>query len=107
MSKDEIGTLATEYNRLLQTIRVVTSFKKMIEEDEAVEDVYLRLGNIMTGELSFSKCNIYEISTLNDSVKAVFPLNADIADLPCGSEMLISSDLCRVKRTGQTVSSAD
>ena len=107
MSKDEIGTLATEYNRLLQTIKVVTSFKKMIEEDETVEDVYLRLGNIMTGELSFSKCNIYEISTLNDSVKAVFPLNADIADLPCGSEMLISSDLCRVKRTGQTVSSAD
>jgi two-component system cell cycle response regulator len=107
VSKDEIGALASEYNHLLETIKVVTSFKKLIEEDETVDDVYLRLGNVITGELGFRECSIYEISTMTNAVKAVFPAGADLSNMRCGVEMMLSSDLCRAKRTAQTVSSLD
>ena len=39
-SKDEIGELAGEYNRLMDMIKVVTSFKSIIEEDENVDMIF-------------------------------------------------------------------
>jgi diguanylate cyclase (GGDEF)-like protein len=106
-SKDEIGELAEQYNRFLNAFRTVTSFKRVIEEDENVEDIYLRLGTIMTEELGFHKCDIYEISTYNNTIKPVYPLGADAAELHCDSDILLNSDLCRVKRTGHSVSSME
>jgi len=107
ISKDEIGELAEQYNRFLNAFKVVTSFKRVIEEDENVEDIYLRLGTIITGELAFQKCTIYEISTYNNVIKPVYPPGADIAELHCNADMLLNSDLCRVKRTGHSVSSME
>ena len=106
-SKDEIGELAGEYNRLMDAIKVVTSFKSVIEEDENVDDIYIRLGNIMTSELGFYKCDIYEISTYNNTIKPVYPPGADVSQLQCGEDILLNSDLCRVKRTGHLVSSME
>ncbi|MGO9952011.1 MAG: HAMP domain-containing protein [Dissulfurispiraceae bacterium] len=106
-SKDEIGELAGEYNRLMDTIKVVTSFKSVIEEDESVEDIYLRLGNIMTSKLGFNKCEIYEISTYSNTIKPVYPPGAEVSELRCGADILLNSDLCRVKRTGHVVSSME
>jgi methyl-accepting chemotaxis protein len=35
-SKDELGELSSEFNKLMVTIDHVTSFKKVIEEDESI-----------------------------------------------------------------------
>ncbi len=107
ISKDEIGELAEQYNRFLNAFKVVTSFKRVIEEDENVEDIYIRLGTIMTEEIGFHKCIIYEISTYNNTIKPVYPPGADTAALHCGADILLNSDLCRVKRTGHSVSSME
>jgi methyl-accepting chemotaxis protein len=68
-SKDEIGILAAEYNNFITMIEAMASFKKIIEEDETVDDVYLRLGNILTNELGLHNFTIYEISTYKNKIK--------------------------------------
>jgi HAMP domain-containing protein len=106
-SKDEIGELAEQYNRFLNAFKSVTSFKRVIEEDENVEDIYFRLGTTMTEELGFHKCDIHEISAYNNTMKPVYPLAVDMAELHCDADILLNSNLCRVKRTGHSVSSME
>jgi two-component system cell cycle response regulator len=106
-SKDEIGTLATEYNKFIRTIETMTSFKKIIEEDETVGDVYMRLGKILTYELGLKNCIIYEISTYKNTIKTVYPPDVGFTDLHCSMEVLLNCDLCRVKRTGHSVFSKE
>jgi len=106
-SKDEIGTLALEYNKFINMIESMISFKKIIEEDETVEDVYLRLGNLLTTELGLHNCTIYEISTYKNTIKPVYPPDPVFSDLSCDMDVLLNCDLCRVKRTGHTISSKE
>lgn len=106
-SKDEIGTLAFEYNKFITMIKSMISFKKIIEEDETVEDVYLRLGNSLTREIGLPTCTIYEISTYKNTIKPVYPPDSVFSDLSCDMDVLLNCDLCRVKRTGHTISSME
>jgi len=106
-SKDEIGILAAEYNNFINMIEAMTSFKKIIEEDETVDDVYLRLGNILTNELGFHNFTIYEISTYKNTIKPIYPPDPVESDLYCDMDVLLNCDLCRVKRTGHIISSKE
>jgi diguanylate cyclase (GGDEF)-like protein len=106
-SKDEIGSLSIAFNKLMDTIAHVTSFKKIIEEDESVEDIYLRLGRIFIDDLGFDNCVIYEISNSKNSMKIVYPPEAEGIELHCKRDINLNCDLCRAKRTGHIVTSAD
>jgi len=106
-SKDELGILAIEYNNFIRELNAMTSFKKIIEEDESVDDVYNRLGSVITEELGLLKCTLYEISTYKNKIKIVYPHDAEASKLFCSMDILINCDLCRAKRTGHTVSSRD
>lgn len=106
-SKDEVGVLAIEFNKVMDTIVNLSSFKKIIEEDETLEDVYFRLGKIFRDELNFDKLIIYEVSNSKNNMRIVFPPDADGLELYCNREILLDCELCRVKRTGHKVSSAD
>ena len=50
-SRDEIGLLSQEFNGLMDTVYSMTMFKKVIEEDTTLEDVYTRLGEVFRREL--------------------------------------------------------
>ncbi|MFZ3135754.1 MAG: GGDEF domain-containing protein [Thermodesulfovibrionales bacterium] len=106
-SKDEIGILAAEYNNFITMIEAMTSFKKIIEEDETVDDVYLRLGTILTNELGLHNFTIYEISTYKNTIKPIYPPDPVESDLYCDMDVLLNCDLCRVKRTGHIISSKE
>lgn len=106
-AKDEIGTLAREYNKFIAAIESMTSFKKIIEEDETVDDVYLRLGNLLTREFGLSSCVIYEISTYKNIIKTAFPPDISFQELHCNVNILLNCDLCRVKRTGHIITSRE
>ncbi|GER93344.1 GGDEF domain-containing protein [hot springs metagenome] len=106
-SKDELGALSAEFNRLMDTIGHVTSFKKIIEEDESVEDIYMRLGRIFIDDLEFDNCVIYEVSSSKNNMKIVYPPEADGIELHCKRDIQLDCELCRVKRTGHIVTSAD
>ncbi|MDA8339806.1 MAG: diguanylate cyclase [Nitrospiraceae bacterium] len=106
-SKDELGVLSNEFNKLMDTIGHVTSFKKIIEEDESIEDIYMRLGKIFIEDLGFDNCVMYEVSSSKNNMKIVYPPEAEGIELHCKRDIQLDCELCRVKRTGHTVSSAD
>jgi len=62
LSKDELGELSIEFNRLMDTISHISQFKKIAEEDDTLEDVYNRLGKIFKEELGLKDVIIYEVS---------------------------------------------
>lgn len=106
-SKDELGQLSTEFNKLMDTIEHVTSFKKVIEEDESTEDIYMRLGRIFIDDLGLDNCVIYEVSDNRNFMRIVYPPEAEGVELHCRMDIQHDCSLCRAKRTGHTVSSVD
>jgi diguanylate cyclase (GGDEF)-like protein len=106
-SKDELGELSSEFNKLMVTIDHVTSFKKVIEEDESVEDIYMRLGKIFREDLGLDNCVIYEVSNSKNTMKIVYPPEGEGIELHCKMDVQIDCNLCRVKRTGHVVSSVE
>jgi diguanylate cyclase (GGDEF)-like protein len=106
-STDEIGELIREFNRLLESISRVATFKRVIDEDDSLEDVYLRLGDVFTGELGFRECTIYEVRNGGNTMETAYPLVQSESGFPCNPEILGNCDLCKTKRTGHVVTSLD
>ncbi len=106
-SKDEIGALSLEFNKLMDSISHVASFKKIIEEDESIDDIHMRLGRIFIDDLGFNNCVIYEVSDSKNSMKIVYPPEAEGTEINCKMDIQLDCNLCRVKRTGHEVTSAD
>ncbi len=106
-SKDELGVLSNEFNKLMDTIGHVTSFKKVIEEDESIEDIYLRLGKIFKDDLKLDNSVIYEVSNSKNTMRVAYPSEAEGTELYCKRDIQLDCDLCRAKRTGHPVSSID
>jgi len=103
-SVDEIGILCKSFNSLIDSIEYVNSFKKIIEEDETIDDIYYRLGHIFTDELGL-KCIIYEIFNSKNTMRVVYPANLDT--IYCATDILLNCNLCRTKRTGHFVTSEE
>jgi diguanylate cyclase (GGDEF)-like protein len=106
-SKDELGVLSKELNKLMDTIGNMTNFKKVIEGDESIEDIYLRLGKIFKDELGIDDCVIYEISDSKKAMEIVYPPGARGLEMHCRMDVQLDCELCRAKRTGLLVSSRD
>lgn len=104
-SKDEIGILSEDFNYLMEEIHDLTTFKKVIEEDDSLEDVYSRLGKIFSDYFQMDEFVIYEVSNSQNKMKAVYPLMIGDRDLFCNEEILHNCELCKVKKTGHTISS--
>lgn len=106
-SKDELGELSREFNRLMETISHVAQFKKVAEEDDTLEDVYDRLGKIFIEELGLKDVVIYEVSNSKKNMKIVFPKELEGTEANCSMDIQLDCDLCRAKRTGHEVSSLE
>ncbi|UCF87356.1 MAG: HAMP domain-containing protein, partial [Nitrospiraceae bacterium] len=106
-SKDEIGILTRDFNDLMDEFKEFSTFKKVIEEDDSLEDVYARLGNIFSEKFALEKFTIYEVNNSQNKMKPVYPPMMDNKELYCNEEILSNCNLCKVKKTGHIVSSAD
>lgn len=107
-SKDEIGILSTEFNGLMESIFSMKSFKKVIEEDDNLDEVYSRLGKVFVGEIGLGEnYMIYEVSNSQNRMKAVQPATLTSDDLACSAEILDNCNLCKAKKTGRIVSSLE
>ncbi|MCX8069528.1 MAG: HAMP domain-containing protein, partial [Thermodesulfovibrionales bacterium] len=106
-SQDEIGDLTHEFNKLMDTINNVTNFKKVVEEDESLQDIYFRLGKIFMDLLKIEACVIYEVKENSSIMRIVFPPEAEGVELNCKKDIFLDCSLCRAKRTGHIVSSID
>jgi diguanylate cyclase (GGDEF)-like protein len=105
-SKDEIGLLSKEFNALTEQINDVVTFKKVIEEDFSLEDVYTRLGKAFTEKCGLEQFIVYEVSGNQNKMKPVYPIILNDKEIYCNEEILSDSEQCKVKKTGHSISSA-
>ncbi|MBI4823303.1 MAG: sensor domain-containing diguanylate cyclase [Nitrospirae bacterium] len=102
-TNDEIGMLSTRFNKLLDTIHDMNSFKKVIEEDDTPQDIYIRLGNAFHS-LGLDSFQIYEVSNSKNLMRPMNVSSKEIEDI-CNKDILVNCNLCRAKKTGDIVSS--
>ncbi len=100
---DEIGEVACATNKLLQHMRNICHFRRTIESDETVNDVYRRLGLVFKRQLGLTSFVIFEILRENDKMVAVYieppGLEHELA------EINICASKCRAFRTGSFITS--
>jgi len=72
-SIDEIGALSSEFNALMKSISDLTTFRKVIEEDEGMEDVYSRLYYVFTQVLKLESPVIFDVDDIHKRMKPVYP----------------------------------
>jgi two-component system cell cycle response regulator len=104
-SRDEIGTLSQEFNGLMDTVYSMSTFKRVIEEDATLEDVYARIGDVFRRELDIDEFVIYEVNDNQRDMVAVYPLALSSKEMACNPEILTNCDLCRAKKTSHEISS--
>ena len=104
-SIDEIGILSTEFNGLMESISSLTTFKKVIEEDYTIDDVYSRLWDVFNRELGLRECVIFEVDMYHNSMKPVYPPLVPEADFLCSLDVLPNAELCKARKTGHPVNS--
>ncbi|WP_051603002.1 GGDEF domain-containing protein [Simplicispira psychrophila] len=104
-SQDEIGTLSSKFNILIDSVYGMTIYKKVIEEDADLDDVYHRLGDVFQHELGIAHYTIYDINTQKNEMRVVHPALIGDVQLHCDPEVLSNCQQCRAVNTGHTVSS--
>lgn len=105
-SKDEIGTLSKEFNKLVDTVYGVTVFKKVIEEDSSLEVVYTRLGEVFEKEAGIKNYRIFDVNPAKQTMSVVYPHIVDEKEfMSCNEEITHNCTLCRAQKTGHKVSS--
>jgi len=104
-SQDEIGTLAAEFNGLMESVYGMTAFKNVIEEDSHLQDIYVRLGAVFESVAQIPRYCIYEVLDNQQEMVAVYPLGLEKSTLHCHGEILDNCELCRVCKTGHQISS--
>lgn len=107
VSKDELGMLTDQFNKLIENMNSLSRFKKVIEEDESVEDIYDRLATVFREKINLNKFVIYEVSNSKNQLKIVYPREAEGSEVYCARDTQLDCELCRVKRTGHEVNSFD
>ncbi|MBI4691265.1 MAG: diguanylate cyclase [Nitrospirae bacterium] len=106
LSKDEIGVLSARFNKLLDTIHDISSFKRVVEEDDTPEDIYTRLGKTINERLSLNPFVIYEVSNSKNIMRPVYTTAShEGTEDYCNRDILIDCNRCRAKKTGDVVSS--
>ncbi|HIJ90857.1 MAG: GGDEF domain-containing protein [Desulfobulbaceae bacterium] len=103
ISKDKIGTVASLVNGVTSDIRKISLFRRTIEADESIEEVYRRLAYVFKEHLGFKNFIIWEVRAKDESIEAVYAWPADMETESC---VITSANLCRAKRTGEVVSSS-
>jgi diguanylate cyclase (GGDEF)-like protein len=104
-SIDEIGLLSSEFNSVMESIGCLTAFKKVIDEDDSVEDVYRRLGEVFSDQLGLRGSRIHAVISDENKLARIYPAEAAPGEMPCDPEVEESCDRCKAKRTGHAISS--
>lgn len=104
-SRDEIGQLSAEFNKLMETVYGMTMFKKVIEEDSTLEDVYARLGEVFRKECGIDDFVIFEVKDNHREMIPVYPALHSGKALACSPDILANCEFCRARKTGHAINS--
>lgn len=104
-SQDEIGTLSKKFNSLVDSVYGMTIYKKVIEDDASLDDVYHRLGDVFENELGIQQYTIYDVNAQKKAMRVAHPPLLGDAPLRCDADILADCTQCRAVKTGSKVSS--
>ena len=104
-SLDEIGDLSKKFNALVERVHGMTIYKKVIEEDASLEDVYRRLGQVFEQDVGIGQYSLYEVNEQKREMALVYPPLVGEARLHCEPDILSDCNQCRAVKTGHRVSS--
>ncbi len=104
-SKDEIGVLSRDFNTLTEEIHEIVTFKKVIEEDYSLDDVYARLGKAFHEKCGLDQFIIYEVWGSKNKMNPVYPIILNEKEIYCNEEILTNCEQCKVNKTGHTIAS--
>lgn len=102
---DEIGKLSAEFNDLMETVYGMTMFKKVIEEDSTLDDIYSRLAEVFENTIGIPEFVIYEVNDNQREMQNAFPAILPEEEQACSRDIFSDCDLCRAKKTGHNISS--
>ncbi len=103
LTKDKIGEVASLVNSLTSHIHNLSLFRRTIEADETVQEVYQRLAFVFQETLRLSTFIIWEIREKDDTIEPVYTWPPELEHDICS---MSTSRICRARRTGSVVSSA-
>ena len=104
-SQDEIGTLSKKFNSLVDSVYGMTIYKKVIEEDASLDEVYHRLGDVFENDLGIPEYTIYDVNAQKKEMRVAHPPLVGDARLHCDLEVLSDCGQCRAVKTVHKVSS--
>jgi diguanylate cyclase (GGDEF)-like protein len=90
-------------NGLTSHIHDISLFRRTIEADETVEEVYDRLVYVFKETLHLNTFILWEVQAKDDSIEAVYTWPPELEHETCS---MSTSKICRARRTGEVVSSA-
>ncbi len=100
--EDEIGKVAIATNNLIQRIRKLCAFRRVIEGDETADDIYMRLAKVFQEELGLNSFVIFEVRPEGERLDLLYSYPKEIGpELPD----ICPAEKCRAVRTGSIVSS--
>ena len=83
---------------LIDRISAIYKFRRTIEHDEKLEDIYIRLAHIIKSNLNVTDINIIEANTKNGNLNYVYINKEDFCDL--------ENTICRADKTNEIVDSS-
>ncbi len=104
INQDEIGAMAKSANELIIDINSLGHFRRTIEADQSVEEVYQRLVDVFKHRLNLGTFVLWEVNENENIIHPVHIWPPELEDYLCP---LNSPDMCRAKRLDQTVSSTN
>ncbi len=103
-TKDEIGELIQEVNKLISLFKDLKSFKELIEGDETLKDVYYHFAHVLKGKTLADECVLLEISNSKNKMNLIYPEKGEAVEC-LSMEPILNTNLCRVRRTVDVVNS--
>ena len=104
-SIDEIGTLSLKFNSLMESISNLAVFKKVIEEENSLDEVYQRIGELFTQQLGIACCSIYQVMDAKSEMSLIYQSSFDPKEMSCHQSVFNDCELCKAKRTGHIITS--
>jgi diguanylate cyclase (GGDEF)-like protein len=103
LTQDKIGEVASLVNDMTRHIHNLSLFRRTIEADETVEEVYQRLAFVFRETLLLNTFIIWEIREKDDTIEPVYTWPPELEHDTCS---MSTSRICRARRTGEVISSA-
>lgn len=98
--------MITTTTEMVEVLLEVAQFKQSVEEDHSLQDVYVRIGRVLTEQFWINHFSIYEVTTSTNHLRPVLVDGESDAECHwCHDKILVRADSCRAQRTGHIVHS--